>query len=294
MATFLLYSVYYLAKTKNEPQLRYYVFAGILFGLSFGVRLIALFYLTGILIFFAMQLIGRKPNIIRGAGIFLVSILMTTIILQWPALARYKTLKFEKKVPIKRVVEGYTCNWTQLQYLTQLKLEQGELENYNHVDFAELEQYLIDNGINSLPKTPLEQITWNPWRTIREFFHDLFIDSGYIVIRTTGFFIILALLLWWNILFKKAEYPEFEGVLLLSLVSFILMATISLIIITYIEGRWYTVSIGFVIILGSYFLEEILRRRSPWGSRLVLAQLVYILVSTGLYLRPVLSWLQHR
>ncbi len=294
MATFLLYSIYYLSKTKPEGGVFYYVIAGILFGLSFGVRLIALFYLTGILVYFSMQLMRKKPGILRGGSFFLLSLFVTTSVIQWPALARHHTLEFEKKLPIKRVVDGFTCNWTQLQYLSQLKVEEGKLGNYNHVDFAELEQYLIDNGINSLPRTLWEQIIWNPWRTLREFIHDLLIDSGYIMIRTTGFLIFLALLLWWNILFKKENYPEFDGVLLLSLVGFVLMLTISFIIITYIESRWYTLSIGFVIILGSYFLEWNFRRQSPWGPRLIRAQLIYILLSTGLYLRPVLSWLQHR
>ncbi len=292
MAMYLLYSIYFLAcSNQTEGNIKNVIISGMFFGFSLGVRSLPVLFLPGIVVYFLIQLFRKKTGILKAAVIFSLSVFITSSIIEIPSLWRHHAYKFEQKKPIARVVYDHTCNWTQLQYLTQLKVENGELHNHQHVDFAELEDYLKEHGVDSLPYTLWENITWSPLRTIREFFNDLFVESGYITIRSTGIYIFIFFLFLINLIMKKLKCDDFDNFLLLSVISLLHIATISFIVITYIEGRWYTLSLSLIIILGSYCLDILIRQKSKQGITLVFAQLLFTILSTGIFFTRILHWL---
>jgi hypothetical protein len=125
------------------------------------------------------------------------------------------------------------ATWGQRQYLGQLLVNEGKLENYQHPSWEETEAYLDKNGVKSLPISTLDGMLFDYKLTITEFCKD-FADVFKGTIRQMGLImpIILCFLLY-QVFRQKITYN-----LYVPFVNLVMIAIFSLIIISYVESRW--------------------------------------------------------
>lgn len=148
-----------------------------------------------------------------------------------PSLKLNNKLSYDDKTPPSEI----KASWSQRQYLAQLLVNKGELQNFSHPSWEQTQEYLIVNGPNSLPDGIVEGLIFDYSLTIKEFFKD-FYYSMFFGLRQLGlillfpFYFIIRNLKIQNILNPEMYIPY----------SLILMLCIfSLIIISFIEPRWY-------------------------------------------------------
>ena len=70
--------------------------------------------------------------------------------------------------------------WTQRQYLAQILVNNGELENGQHPSWEQTQRYIRLHGEDSLPDGILKGITQDYLLTIKEFFKDLIFSIFYV------------------------------------------------------------------------------------------------------------------
>lgn len=158
------------------------------------------------------------------------SILLFFLLLNVPSLVENKSLSFDKKSP----PESIEASWTQRQYLAQLRVNNGTLNNFQHPSWEETQDYLAENGSHSLPNGVIAGLTHNIPLTLKEFFKDLLYILKYNT-RRMGF-IFLVVLLFGVLLFIKKKTPNRNMFIPIS--SWTMTLIFSLIIISYIELRW--------------------------------------------------------
>jgi hypothetical protein len=164
-----------------------------------------------------------------------------------PSLKLNNKLSYEDKTPPTEI----KVSWSQRQYLAQLLVNKGELKNFSHPSWEQTQEYLNRNGPKSLPDGIVEGLTFDYLLTIKEFFKD-FYYSMFFGLRQLGlillfpFYFIIRNLKKKNILDSGMYIPY----------SLILMLCVfSLIIISYIEPRWYmTVFIITILFYNHYQL----------------------------------------
>lgn len=166
------------------------------------------------------------------------------VVLNLPSLQLNHNLSYDAKIPPK----DFKANWSNRQYLAQLLVNKGELQNFSHPSWEQTEEYLTANGSESLPDGIVQGLTFDYSLTIREFFKDFFY-SMFFGFRQLGlmlifpFFFIIRNLKKQNILSSELYIPY---ALLLMLCVF------SLIIISFIEPRWYLAVFILTIIFYSH------------------------------------------
>ncbi|MDO9137011.1 MAG: hypothetical protein Q7U21_04255, partial [Lutibacter sp.] len=152
------------------------------------------------------------------------------LVFNLPSIIENGTLSYDKKSP----PESMNVTWTQRQYLAQMMVNKGELENGQHPSWAQTQQYLNLHGKDSLPDGVLKGITQNYQLTIKEFFKDIAFSIFYGTRQ-------LGLMLLFSILFLANQVYKTKSI---ELKYFVPMATLtmlfifSLIIISYVELRW--------------------------------------------------------
>lgn len=139
--------------------------------------------------------------------------------------------------------------WVQRQYLSQLAANDGKIPQFSHVTWEETYEYVKENGEESLPRTSLEALVFDPILTLKEFIKDFgfMIYSGF---RQCGLAVFFPVLGFW--LFLKSGN---KGIGYLSLSQLFMMLAISFIIISYVEIRW----LGPVFIMGLIGIQESIR-----------------------------------
>lgn len=162
------------------------------------------------------------------------------LILNFPSLQENRRLSFDLKSPPEKV----EANWVQRQYLAQMLVNEGKLDNYNHPSWSETDSYLVENGINSLPNSTLDGMIFNLRITLKEFLKDLLYIGMYSVRQLA---LILPIILFLGIrefCYKRRITEEnYLPVIVLSM-----MLIFALIIISFVELRW----------LGAVFIMSIL------------------------------------
>lgn len=155
---------------------------------------------------------------------------LVMLTLNIPALLLNQSLSYDKKAP----PEQLNVTWAQRQYLAQLLVNKGELENYQHPSFQETHEYLLEHGEDALPKSIIKGILFDYKLTIKEFFKDL----GHILFygfRQLGLILIVPLVIFLIKAFRK-DFDLQELFIPASLV--VTIGIFALIIISYIELRW--------------------------------------------------------
>lgn len=151
------------------------------------------------------------------------------MVLNIPSLINNHSFSYDDKKPPLTA----KSNWSQRQYLAQLMVNNGELENNQHPTWDQTDAYLLKNGTNALPNGIISGMLFDIKLTIKEFFKD-FADVIQQSIRQTGFVVLINLALMFYFIYTKKNIEQ----LYLPLANFIMISIFSLIIISFVETRW--------------------------------------------------------
>jgi len=245
----LLYIFKYFHKRKNK----YLLISAVFIGLTFWIRGFSLIFFISILAAFCLaegvkNIFFNKKNL-NTFSLYLLTVIITALIYQVPSLIKFQSIRFEDKT------FGGLYKWTERNYLGEIKkYDSGSIFVYQKVPWSEVEEYLEENGYDSLPHSTLEGLVWDLPLTIKKFFFNLLVRLNYLYSVNTGFFYFAFILLIVFALVKKQKYRK-EIVFLASLVFFFSLL-ISLIIIRLIEVRWVVLPVITIIFVGSYALNK--------------------------------------
>ncbi len=188
-----------------------------------------LFYVYAPVFLFSLFLLHRKGIRLLVKPIIPICLFTFFMLMNIPSLQKNHTLSYDHKAPPKEV----HSTWGQRQYLAQMMVNEGKLENYQHPSWEETDAYLLKNGPKSLPVSVVEGMLFNPKLTLTEFFKD-FADIFKGTLRQMALIMpLIFCFLLYQLFRKKITYQ-----LYLPFVNLVLMAVFSLIIISYVESRW--------------------------------------------------------
>ncbi|WP_310556204.1 hypothetical protein [Flavobacterium sp.] len=196
---------------------------------AFFTRELVYVYIPVIIISFVL-LINAKVNLLNKIAIP-IGLLGLFFLINSPSIITNHSFSYDNKKP----PVGVKSNWAQRQYLAQLMVNDGKLNDEQHPSWQETDDYLLKNGKNSLPSTISEGVLFDFKLTVKEFFKDF---SKVILqsIRQTGLIvIILIMFLMYNVLKNKIETN-----LYIPFILFLMIAIFSFIIISFVEIRWLT------------------------------------------------------
>jgi hypothetical protein len=214
---------------------------------SFFTRELILIYLPVVLL--GCFIIYRKKMLVKINFIYPTLIFLTFVFLNIPSLKENGKLSFDNKSPTN--TNGVT--WTQRQYLAQLLVNKGEIENFSHPSWEKTNEYLIKNGENSLPRGIIAGLFLDIKLTILEFFKD-FYYSIFFGFRQLG------LILFVTILFPIRDFfntKKFNLNMYIPYALLFIISIFSLIIISFIEPRWYAP----VFIMSIVFYTDLCKKK---------------------------------
>lgn len=232
---------------------------------AFFTRELFLIFLPAVFISFFL-IYKKKHNLFRKlfVPIFLFVLLL---FINVPSLVKNKSLSYDNKVPPK----GIHSTWGQRQYLAQLLVNAGKLENHQHPSFKETDAYLKAHGDDSLPKTVVATMLFDVKLTVTEFFKD-FAEVLFYSVRATGLIILLTLLhLLLSLFRRKIDYD-----LYIPLILFVTIALISLIIISYVEARWLVPVYIMALLYYSNNIKKITLFQKTFIANLLLTSFVML------------------
>jgi len=164
-------------------------------------------------------------------SIYPTILIVVLLSINLPSLLENNNLSYDKKAP----PENLNVSWAQRQYLAQLLVNDGKLQNYQHPSFQATHDYLLKHGKKSLPNSTFQSIIFDYRLTIKEFFKDLYHILFY-GFRQLGFMLFIPILYLFYKLYKK-HYSVQQLFVPISLMAMIFV--FALIIISYIELRWF-------------------------------------------------------
>jgi hypothetical protein len=235
---------YFIEKKKMNSQVL--AFSGLI--VSFFTREMFLIYLPVVMLGFYF-LYKNEFSFLKKKMIFPILLFFFFIGVNFPSLKLNNKLSYDDKKPSSEI----KASWTQRQYLAQLLVNKGELQNFSHPSWKQTQEYLIVNGPKSLPDGIIEGLTFDYSLTIKEFFKD-FYYSMFFGFRQLGlillfpFYFIIKNLKKENIL-NSDMYIPYSLILMLCVFSFI--------IISFIEPRWYiAVFICAIVFYDQYEVQK--------------------------------------
>ena len=246
------YVLYSINTTKN-PVTKYFLALGLILAVSLSTRLMALIAFPGFLYCIFLVLKKQKAPIaksVRQAGIIIITFLLATYSLNFPSLSEKGTLSFHLKE------SGYKgITWSQMQYLSAIGQEKGEIEHNAHYSWEKVREYLDTNGEDSLPKTVFESIFFDIKRTVKEFFKDVLLLTIPFT-RLLGPVFFLGLLLFtYQLSFKKISIRNIlESHILMFFIIYV--SIICFIIISNVETRWL---IHILVLLPVLIFDQIIQ-----------------------------------
>ncbi|SDA77847.1 hypothetical protein SAMN03080617_02262 [Algoriphagus alkaliphilus] len=233
----------YLVLVKRQERVPRYALISMVTALF--TRQMAVIYLPVILaglflVYFRKKIFWKEYQAIIVSSLFWFG-------LNLPSIQANGFISFDNKDTKSQL--GMT--WVQRQYLSQLSANEGEIPQFSHVTWEETYKYVQENGQESLPRTSLEALVFDPILTLKEFIKDFgfMIYSGFRQCGLAVFFPVLGIWLF----FKSGN----KGIGYLSLSQLFLMLAISFIIISYVEIRW----LAPVFIMGLIGLQESIRSK---------------------------------
>jgi hypothetical protein len=223
--------------------------------LAFSGLIVSFFTREMFLVYLPVVILGLYFLYINGFSffnkkmIFPILLFFFFMLVNSPSLKLNNKLSYDDKTPSSEV----KASWSQRQYLAQLLVNEGVLQNFSHPSWEQTQEYLIVNGPKSLPDGIVEGLTFDYSLTIKEFFKD-FYYSMFFGLRQLGlillfpFYFIVTNLKKQNILNSEMYIPY-------SLI--IMLCVFSLIIISFIEPRWYiAVFISAIVFYNQYQVEK--------------------------------------
>ena len=218
--------VFYFVENKKMNN-EILAFSGLI--VSFFTRELFFVYLPVILLGFFF-LYKNGFNFFTKKMIFPLLLFGFFILVNIPSLRINHKLSYDDKKSSSKI-----ATWSQRQYLAQLMVNKGELPNFQHPNWEQTEAYLKKNGPHSLPNGIIEGMMFDYSLTIKEFFKDFYYSMLY-GFRQLGL-ILLFPFYFIAINFKKEMLLSTKFFIPFSLLT--MLSVFSLIIISYVELRWY-------------------------------------------------------
>jgi hypothetical protein len=215
---------------------------GVLIGLLIGTRFIAFLVIPGY-IFFLYK--NYKHVFITGFVGLLIG-----LCLHLPSLLENNTLSSIDKNPKNGL------SWAQKNHLSQRYIYEGKLKDGVRVNWQQVQDYIDENGEDSLPYSFSDSLLFNPKWTIIELFNDFWFSlKGY----WTFFGLGLLLLLWFT--FKgvskvKLMSESFKFTYNFLLFFWLHTFFVSLVVLVQIEFRWYSAFIYLAILFFHHMLQN--------------------------------------
>jgi len=199
------------------------------------------------IIMLSIFILWNKINFSIKKAVATIGILIFWIVLNVPSIIQNQKISFDNKIQEKQM----GVSWEQLKYLSQLKANEGELPENQFLKWIDAREYLDLYGENSLPKSTLEAIMFNPELTVKESLKDFksILIAG---LRQISLAITFPFLLLFMVLLKR---PISKPLLYLGSSVLIMMIIFSIIIISYVEIRWLATAF-LLAIMGMYLIIQ--------------------------------------
>ncbi len=241
LSIFFTETFYYFEKGKMNNEAL--AFSGLI--VAFFTRELILTFIPVIL--FAFYLLHNNRFRISKRLIIPTILLVLLVFANMPSIVKNGKLSYEQKSP----PPGAGANWVQLQYLAQLNVNAGKAPNNSHPSWEETKAYLDVNGPKSLPDGVLNGLTHDIKLTILEFFKD-FGGSIYYGFRQLGFIVLFPFLFVVNqVLRRKWSFDLFLPTVIITV-----LGVFSLIIISFVELRWYGSIFIPAIVFYTFYSEK--------------------------------------
>ncbi len=192
-------------------------------------RVVFIVYLPVIIL--GLYIIYKQKGWRSVKSIYPTILIVVLLSINIPSLLENNNLSYDKKAP----PENLNVSWAQRQYLAQLLVNDGKLQNYQHPSFQETQDYLWEHGNESLPRNNFQSIIFDYRLTTKEFFKDLWHILFY-GFRQLGLMLFIPIFFIFYKLYKK-DFSIKQLFVPISLMVMILV--FALIIISYIELRWF-------------------------------------------------------
>ncbi|MFC2188718.1 hypothetical protein ACFCT7_15485 [Fulvivirgaceae bacterium LMO-SS25] len=188
--------------------------AGLFLGISTAIRELVILYIPGLLLVFLLLIYWQRKRAIPVMVYFGVGLLVAVLALHYPAIVEHGTLSVQSKQPV-----GIEATWGQRLYLSVATNQSPS------PDWPVVLDYLAKNGDDSLPKSYLDSILFNPSLTFNNFIYSLSLTPNPFL-RTLGLFFILffaPLFLGKKAINANAYHPIF-------IITFFLLVTFTIIL----------------------------------------------------------------
>jgi len=232
---------------KKKHATKDFIYIGILIALMFATRKFTVLLLPSIG-FLLFIIIRKQANKFKKIASLLISCVLVAGIFNYPSLKENGTLSFNSKER-----KEYKATWAQLQYYTQILLEKGEVTYGSHTTWEATDQYLKENGEESLPDGIIEGLLFDVKRTVKEFFID-FVYNIKPFTRLLGIIFLLNIIIFgYKLIRKKLSISVFANNPI-DTFSLLYILILSLIVITYVEIRWF---VPILVLLPIVFMKRI-------------------------------------
>ena len=253
-------AIIYLITTKllyEFTNKRNFLLLGILFAIALSIRESTLvIILATILIIIFLKFSEKISWTIIGKNMvyLLIPFLLLTAILHYPSLKENGKLCFYDKNP------KTGANWTQRNYLGLKKIQNRELPAnrdaiWKQTKFAVVNDYLIINGANSLPRNLFQVITKDPLLLLEISVYNII----YLLLYSFRFYGIL--LFFFIYLALKKPLLKKENVMLFATLFIYLFW--SFVCFTFVETRWLT---GYEFLIPAIFFSYFDNKSSKFST----------------------------
>jgi len=246
LLSLLLLSIIYIA-IKHIHTLKDFIYIGILFALMLATRKFSVILMPS-LGFLLIVILRKQSKKAKKISALVVSCLVFVGMLNFPSIKENGSLSFHSKEK-----KEFVATWGQLQYHTQLLLEEDKVVFGDHATWEATDEYLAKNGENSLPKGIIDGLLFDVKRSIKEFFIDLVYNAKPFTRLLGIIFMLNVLILAYKLVRKKLSISVFINNPI-DTFSLIYILILSLIVITYIEVRWF---VPILVVLPFIFLKRI-------------------------------------
>ncbi|WP_143064741.1 hypothetical protein [Hyunsoonleella jejuensis] len=225
-----------------------------------------------------MEFLKKKPILSYSKSLlfFLIPLFSIVVVCHYPSIKEKGKLGFYDK----NFSSG--ANWVQRNYLATKKMQAGELPIHKNsifraTPFSAVNQYLLKNGENSLPKNQKEFLIKDPLLIVQLSVYNLgFLALKYF--RFYGFLLIFPFLyLFTKPYLSLRKYPFY--------VFLFAMVLISTIVLTLMEFRWvigYDILLCICILVSlKYFNTTSLKSKLPYilNGSLIIVSIFNILLT---------------
>lgn len=221
--------IYCLYHFHQKRKTYYFIIIGILLGICFSIRELTVLMIPIIGIF----LIYYSNNIktfLKNSTFVAIFMIGTMSILHFPSLYENGKLSYYDKSP-----ENKNLNWIQRNHLGLKKVDEGKIPRrpwaiWRGTSFPEVEQYLKDNGEDSLPKTLFAAIKKDPILFFKITFYNLYTTFKH-YFSYLGFLIFLPFLVMLHQ--RKQMSTIYYGIFILFSIMICSVAY------SFVEFRWF-------------------------------------------------------